>query len=98
VLRHHLQHLRKIYQRDKRRIESLFLRRVRQLSSVEIGVLLQPVINIKNFLRIGRGSGDLREQRIRIKRDRSQQLIQFLRCGGRGLRLEQRPKVLKNQR
>jgi hypothetical protein len=71
VLRHHLQHLRKIYQCDKRGIESLLLRRVRQLSPVQIKVLLQPVINIKNLLRIRRSSSDLRQQRIGIKRDRS---------------------------
>jgi hypothetical protein len=87
VLRHHLQHLRKTGQRDECRIESLFLCGVGECGSFKVRILLQPVIHIDNFLRIGRGSCDLGQQRIGVKRDRSQQLIQLLRGGwGGGLR------------
>jgi len=83
VLRHHIQHLRKTGQRDKRRIESLFLCCVGERRSFEVRILLQPVIHIDNFLWIGRCGCDLSQQRIGVKRNRSQQLIQLL-CSGRG--------------
>jgi hypothetical protein len=79
ILRHHVEHLRKIDERDKCRIESLLLRCIRQCCARQRRILRQPVIHIQNFLRIGRSRGDLRKQRIGIKRDRRQQLIQFLR-------------------
>jgi hypothetical protein len=61
ILRHHLEHLRKIDQRDKCRIESLLLRRIRQCCARQRRILRQPVIHIQNFLRIGRSRGDLRK-------------------------------------
>jgi len=69
VLRHHGYDLGKIYQRNERWIKSRRLCCVGERGAAEIGILLQPVIHIEYFLRIGAGSGDLRKQRIRIERD-----------------------------
>ncbi len=96
VLRHHLQHLREIHQGDKCRIESLTLSRIGQRGARQTRVLLQPGIHIQDFLRICRGRSDLRQQRIWIKSDRSQQLIQFLRCRDRCLRRKKRTEVRQN--
>jgi hypothetical protein len=60
VLRHHRYDLRKIRQRYKRGIESLRLCRVGERVASETGILMQPVIDVENFLRICAGSGDLR--------------------------------------
>jgi hypothetical protein len=72
VLRHHGHDLRKIHQRYKRWIECLRLRRVGQRGAGEIGILLQPVIDVEYFLRICAGSRDLRQKRIRIESDWSE--------------------------
>jgi len=100
VLRHHGDDLGKIYQGYERWIEARRLRRVGERGAAEIGILLQPVIHVENFLRIGAGSGDLREQRIRIERDRSEQLVQFFGRGGRRrvLRTDQWREVLGKQK
>ena len=39
--------------------------------------ILQPTIRFDDFERIGRGHQDLREQRIRIERDRCKQLVEL---------------------
>jgi hypothetical protein len=96
VLRHHVQHLRKICQRDKCRIEPLFLRCIGKLRAAKPGVLLQPVIRVQNFLGVGRSGCNLRQQGIRVKCDRSQQLIQLLRRGDRRLGRQQGSKILGN--
>jgi hypothetical protein len=69
VLRHHIQHIGKIYQRDECRIELLLLRRIGERRTRQTGILLQPTIHIENLLRIGRRRRDLREQRIRVEGD-----------------------------
>jgi hypothetical protein len=86
MLRHYRQHFGKSYQRDKCRIESLLLCRIGKCRTSQTLVVLQPIINIQNFLGIGRRGCNLREQRIRIKSNRSQQLIQLLVRQWRGLR------------
>jgi hypothetical protein len=53
VLGHHVEHARKIHQRNKRRIKSLLLRCIRQCDIGESRVLRQPVVDIQDFLRIG---------------------------------------------
>jgi hypothetical protein len=96
VLGHHGYDLGKIRQRDKCRIESLRLCRVGERGAGEIGILLQPVVNIENFLWICAGRGDLREKGIGIEGDRCEQLVQFFGSGrGRVLRAEQRYEVLR---
>jgi hypothetical protein len=60
----------------------LLLRGIRQRNAGQIAVLMKPVVDIQNLLRIRRGRRNLRNQRVRIQSDRSQQLIQFL-CGRR---------------
>jgi hypothetical protein len=72
VLRHHLQDLREIYQRDKCGIESLFHGGIGERRAAEIGILLQPIMRVENFLRVRGGGGDLREQGIGIERHGSQ--------------------------
>ena len=83
ILRHHGYDLRKIHQRHERWIESRSLRCIGERFTAEIGILQQPVIHIENFLRIGAGRGDLREQGIRIEGDWSEQLVQFVGSGKR---------------
>jgi hypothetical protein len=97
VLRHHRDHLRKIHQRDERRIEPRRLRRIGERSAGEIGILYQPIINVENFLRVRARGRDLRQQRIRIERHRRQQLIQLVSSGRSSvvLRADQRHKVLR---
>jgi hypothetical protein len=96
ILRHHVQDVREIYQRNKCRIEPLLLRCIGQRCARQPGVLLQPGINIQNLLRIRRCGGDLREQRIRIKSNRGEQLVQLFGCGRRGLRRENGAEFLRN--
>ena len=97
VLRHHSYDLGKIHQRDKRRVEPLRLCRVGERGAGEVGILLQPVVNIENFLWICAGSGDLREKGIRIEGDRCKQLVQFFGSGRRNrvLREQQRQEILR---
>jgi hypothetical protein len=98
VLRHHLQNLRKIYQRNKGGIESLLLRGIGERGSCQSLVCCQPVVDIQNFLRIRRCRHDLRQQRIGIERNRREQLIELLR-GERGvLSLKHRLKLLQESK
>jgi hypothetical protein len=60
ILRHHVDHFRKVNQRDKRRIESRGLRRIGECCARQVGIGLQPVIHIQNFLRIRRRGRNLR--------------------------------------
>jgi len=79
VLRHHLQHIGEVHQRDERRIEPLSLRSTRQLSVGQVGITRKPVGDIENLLRVRRRSRDLRQQGIRIQSNRRQELVQLLR-------------------
>ena len=62
VLRHHLQDLREIYERDKCGIESLLHCGIGERRAAEIGILLEPIMRVENFLRVRGGGSDLREQ------------------------------------
>lgn len=95
VLGHHVQHLREIHQRDKRRIEPLLLCCLCQGTPCEPMVLLQPGVDIQNLLRIRRRGSDLREQGIRVKRHWSQKLVQLLGCGHSLLGRKKRHKPLQ---
>lgn len=69
VLRHHVNHLRESNECYEGGIKPLGLRAIGQRSAGEVRIGLQPVINVQDFLRIGRGRSDLCQQRIRIKSD-----------------------------
>jgi hypothetical protein len=56
----------------------LFLRRIGQRLSLKALILLQPIVCIRNLLRIGRRRTNLRQKRIRIERDWSNQLIELI--------------------
>jgi hypothetical protein len=75
---HHIHDGRKVHQRNKRRIEPMLLRRIRQCLSLQIAVLPQPIVYIEYLLRIRRSRADLRHQRIRKQRKRSHQLLQLI--------------------
>jgi hypothetical protein len=93
---HHRNDGRKIHQCNEGWIESLFLRRVGKRDAGRAGIGFQPGIDIQDFLRICGCRGDLGEQRIRVKRDRRQQLVKFFGCWRRcRLRPEQRAGRLK---
>jgi len=89
VIGHHRNDGRKIHQCNEGGIESLFLRRVGKRRTRQVGIGFQPSFDIQDFLRIRRRRGDLGQQRIRVKRDRRQQLIEFF---GRWRRCRLRPK------
>jgi hypothetical protein len=102
ILGHHLDHRRKVCKCDKSRIETLFLRSIRQPRSAQALIQSQPVVDIQNLLRIRRSRRNLRQQRVRIERYRRQQLIELRRrrwwwrrsgC----LSQKHRPKALKHQ-
>jgi hypothetical protein len=79
VIRHHLQHIRERHQRNKRRIVSLLLRGIGQGRPSKARILRQPIRDVEDLLRISRSRRNLRQQRIRIERNRSQQLVELLR-------------------
>jgi hypothetical protein len=102
VLGHHLDHGRKVGKRDKGRVETLLLRRIRQCCSAQALIQRQPVIDIQNLLRIRRSRRNLRQQRVGIKRYRRQQLIKLRRRRRRWWRSgrlsqKHRAKALKHQ-
>jgi hypothetical protein len=75
IYRHRVQHRRKGHQRDEGRIKPLPLSSVGERLSLQVGVLLHPVVRIEDLLRVGRRRTYLRKERVRIERDRSEQLI-----------------------
>jgi len=87
VLRHHVENLRKVDQRNECRIESLSLRRIGERLSAQTRVLMKPIVNIEDLLRIGRRRTDLREQRVRVKSDGREQLIELIGCRQSALRI-----------
>jgi hypothetical protein len=98
ILRHHLDYLGETCQGDECRIKALLLRRFGELRHSEVVVLPQPVIEIQDLLRIGGRRRDLRQQGVRIQRNRRQQLIQLLGCGHRRhLCLQVGSKTLKQE-
>jgi len=96
VLRHHLEDLGKIHQGDEGGIEAHLLGRIGEGGTRQIRILGQPIIDVENFLRIGRGGGDLRQQRIGIKSDGGQELVEFFWSWNRVLRGKKRRELLQN--
>jgi hypothetical protein len=97
VLRHHLEDLWKIYERDECGIESLLLGCIGEGCTGQACVFHQPVINVQNFLGIRRGGGDLREQRIGIKGDWREQLVEFFGRRNVRLRRDEKSEVLQKK-
>jgi hypothetical protein len=89
ILRHHVEHLGKADQRQECGIKPLGLRRIGQSCALEARILVQPVLNVENLLRVGGGGGDLRQQGVGIEGNRREQLIEFLRSGKRRLRVQE---------
>ena len=93
---HHLQHVRRGDQGFDAVVPRLLVDRRLQCIAFEILVCFKPTLGLHDVERIGRRHQHLGEQRIRIKRDRRNQLIELggfqqlgIRCGGwrrRGLR------------
>jgi hypothetical protein len=78
VLGHRIEYGWEGHERYEGRIKALLLGRIGQCGSGEIAVLLHPIIGIDNLLRVSRGRANLREQGIRIERDRREQLFQLI--------------------
>jgi hypothetical protein len=81
VIRHHLDHGRERDQGKEGRIESVPLCRIGKGGAGEVRVLREPVVNVEDLLRVSGSRRNLCEQRVGIKRDRRQQLVQLLRSG-----------------
>ena len=47
--------------------------------ALEVGVLLQPILRLDDFVRISCGCQDLRDQRVRVQSDRGNELLQLFR-------------------
>jgi hypothetical protein len=62
VLRHHLKHAREGQQSKKGRIESITLCRIGLRSARKVRIFCQPVINVEDLLRVGRGRRNLSKQ------------------------------------
>jgi len=77
LLVHHRQHVGKRDQRFHARVPGFFLDGLRDRIAFDVGMLLLPARRLHDFQRIGRGHEDLREQRIRIQRDRRDDLFQL---------------------
>jgi len=97
VVRHHLQHIGEVHQRNEGRVEALLLRRIRQLRALQVGIVRQPVVDIQDLLRVRRRRRDLRQQRVRVQRHWRQQLIQLLRIRCRNLRVKFHGNLHRNQ-
>jgi hypothetical protein len=52
VLSHHVEHLRKVHQRDECRIESLLFCRIGERGARQAGIRLQPGVDIQDLLRV----------------------------------------------
>ena len=78
LLVHHGEHMRKRDQRLDAGIPVVPLDRLHRLVAGEIGIGPGPARGLNGFDRIGRCHQNLRQQRIRIKRDRCQHLIELL--------------------
>src|SRR5882757_3940649 len=83
VLVQHRKHRRKLRDGLHTGIPGLRIRRSGQFRSLETRVLLQPPICFHHFGGIACGGNDLRNQRVRVQRDRRHQLVQLVRrpCG-----------------
>jgi hypothetical protein len=75
MVRHHLEHGGEGDEREEGRIEPLFLCGVGESGTGEVRVLREPVGDVENFLWVGRGRRNLREQLVGIERNRRQQLV-----------------------
>jgi len=69
ILRHHVQHLRKIHQCDECWVESLLLGGIGERRSLESRICIDPIVDVQDLLWGRRCRHDLREQGIRIERD-----------------------------
>jgi hypothetical protein len=77
LLSHHVEDLRKRRQRLHAQVPVHFVQGVVERVPLEVRVGLQPAVGFHNLIRIRRGYEDLREQRIRIERNRRKHLVQL---------------------
>jgi hypothetical protein len=70
VASHPLNHVWKLYQRLDAGIPRLLCHGIRQRFSLEVFVSIHPLLKLDNFKWISRSSESLRQQRIRVQRNR----------------------------
>ncbi len=94
VLVHPVQHLGEGGQRFDALVPWLVLQRILQRRALQSGILLAPACGLDDLERIRRRHQHLRQQRIRVERDRGQHRVEFLLLEGRtgrgGLRARRR--------
>ncbi len=88
VLVHICQNRRNLRERFYAGIPGLFVYFLGKRISFQAGMRLHPSLRFDNLGWIGRGCEDLRDQRVRVQRNRRDELVQFLRLLGsrRGVR------------
>ena len=79
LLRHHRQHVRDLDQRLHAVVPALLSERAGERIALHVLVGLGPAIRLHDLERIGRGDQHLRQQRIRVQRDRRHQLLELRR-------------------
>jgi hypothetical protein len=72
---HHLKDGGEGYEGEEGGIEALLLCGVSECGAGEVGIFGQPVGDVENLLGIGRGGGDLGEERVGVEGDGGQKLI-----------------------
>jgi hypothetical protein len=79
IARHPLHHVRKLYQTLNAWVPRLLCHGVRQRFALQILIVIHPLLKLNYFERISGSSESLRQERIRIQRDRRNERVQLLR-------------------
>jgi hypothetical protein len=78
IVGHRIEYGREGHQRYEGRIEALLLGRGSECCAGLTAILLQPIVDIDDLLRVPGGRAYLREQGVRIKSNRCEQLFQLI--------------------
>ncbi len=101
VAGHHLEDGGEGDEGEEGRIVTLLLGGVGERGAGELRILRDPVGDVEDLLRIGRGGRDLGEQGVGIERDRGEELVELLGGGrrrGGGLGFKERREAGKDEK
>jgi hypothetical protein len=80
IASHPLHHVWILHESLNTWVPRLLCHSVRQGFALQILIVVHPLLKLNYFQWIGRSGERLRQERVRIKRDRRDQRIQLLRC------------------